>query len=153
MKGKSVPKVVKILAVLFLLTQLADIRFLVSPQGGANEAFADSVSCPHVSLAPGRSFNVPARQVATVSNDEATLNLDQTVLTNTTVLTITPVGPDDLPALDPGMTNVTKGPRCGYRLQPHPAHFAGAMQVSVPYSRSFIPPGLTDQDVKTFYFD
>src|SRR5205814_2318507 len=101
----------------------------------------------------GRSFSVPGRQIRTVSHDEASLLLGSDVLTATTVITITPLHPEDTPALDQGMTNVTKGPRCGYRFEPHPAHFGGTIQVSIPYSKALIPPGLSDQDVKTFYFD
>ncbi|MET0493764.1 MAG: SpvB/TcaC N-terminal domain-containing protein [Actinoplanes sp.] len=59
---------------------------------------------------------------------------------------------DDLPVLDTGMTNVTDGPRRGYRFLPHTT-FAGDLEVSLPYDPALIPPGLTDQDVRVFFFD
>jgi RHS repeat-associated protein len=152
MKRHSLNKVTKCITLVLLLAQLA-VGPLNLSSGGASVAHADNLTCNSGPIAAGRSFNVPARQSTTVSNDDASLAIDQNVLTATTVLTITPMRPEDVPALDQGMTNVTKGPRCGYRFGPHPAHFAAAMQVSIPYNRSLIPPGLTEQDIKTFYFD
>lgn len=156
MKRKSVTKITRCLSILLLLAQLVTagpLNLLQDAPDGARLVFADNLSCNSGPIAAGRSFNVSARQATTVSNDDATLVIDQNVLTATTVLTITPMHLEDLPALDQGMTNVTKGPRCGYRFGPHPARFAAAMQVSIPYNRSLIPPGLTEQDIKTFYFD
>src|SRR2546425_11604227 len=51
------------------------------------------------------------------------------------------------------MVNVTRGPRRGYRLQPHGMKFRNAIQVSVPYNKQLIPPGMTEDDIRTFYFD
>ena len=51
------------------------------------------------------------------------------------------------------MTNVTRGPRQGYRFQPHKMEFNDNVAVTVPYNKTLIPPGLTEQDIKTFYFD
>ncbi len=66
---------------------------------------------------------------------------------------ITPLAEGDLPPLDPGMTNVTKGPHRGYRFTPHPYKFKKPVTVTIPYAKSFIPPGLSERDVKTYYFD
>jgi hypothetical protein len=51
------------------------------------------------------------------------------------------------------MTNVTKGPRRGYRFLPHGAKFLKNVAVTLPYDKALIPPGHTEDDVKTFYFD
>jgi hypothetical protein len=152
MKRRSIHKTVQLLSALSMLV-IATLQPLGFPQGGVREAFADGSSCTSGTVAPGRSFSVPHGQAATVSNDDATLVLGPDVLTATTVLTITPLRSADLPALHQGMTNVTNGPRCGYRFQPHPARFAAKMQVSIPYSRGLIPQGLTEHDIKSFYFD
>jgi len=58
----------------------------------------------------------------------------------------------DLPELDSGMTNVTAGPRRGYRFLPHTT-FAGDLEVSLPYDPALIPPGQTSRDVRVFFFD
>jgi hypothetical protein len=51
------------------------------------------------------------------------------------------------------MTNVTKGPRRGYRFEPHGTRFAKPLRVTVPYDPSLLPDGMTEDDVLTFYFD
>ena len=66
---------------------------------------------------------------------------------------ITPLGAEGVPALDQGMTNVTRGPRKGYRFTPHGSKFAKAILVTLPYDRSLIPVGHREDDIHTFYFD
>src|SRR5262249_25628424 len=39
------------------------------------------------------------------------------------------------------------------RFTPHPMKFASKVKVTLPYSQAAIPPGMTEQDIKTFYFD
>src|SRR5829696_8911630 len=156
MKRKSILKVVNIFAMLSLLVQLVALHPLGAPQGSGRAAHAAALpqpQCVDTNIPPGRSFTAPGRQILTLTHDEAELRLGADVLTATTVITITPLHSADLPPLDQGMTNVTKGPRCGYRFEPHPARFGGMIRVSIPYNRALIPPGLTEQDIKTFYFD
>jgi len=80
------------------------------------------------------------------------LEIQTDTLATPTVISIASLCQEDLPALDQGMTNVTKGPRQGYRFLPH-MQFRGKLKVSLPYDKTLIPPGLTEQDIKTFYFD
>jgi RHS repeat-associated protein len=104
-------------------------------------------------LAGSLSATVSNKGKKTLSHDESTLVFDPgTVATDTTV-TITPLAEENVPALDVGMTNVTKGPRRGYRYLPHGAKFLKNIAVALPYDRALIPPGHTEDDVKTFYFD
>ncbi len=58
----------------------------------------------------------------------------------------------DLPALDPGMVNVT-GKHKGYRFLPHGMKFDKKVKVKLPYKKSLIPNGFKDQDVQTYFFD
>jgi len=104
-------------------------------------------------LAAGLSSLVTNKAKKTVANDGTTLVFDAgTVATDTTV-TINPLAETDVPALDVGMVNVTKGPRRGYRYLPHGSKFLKPVAMAMPYDKALIPPGHTEDDVKTFYFD
>ncbi len=87
-----------------------------------------------------------------VSHDGASVSVGGTAVSSTTSITATSLCADQLPPLDQGMTNVTKGPRRGYRFLPHMT-FGAAMAIKLPYDPSLIPAGLGDQDVATYYYD
>ena len=104
-------------------------------------------------LANSLSGTVSAKTKKTLSNDESTLVFPAGSVATDTIVTIAPLAEENVPALDVGMTNVTKGPRRGYRYLPHGAKFLQNVSVAMPYDRGLIPPGHTEDDVKTFYFD
>ncbi|HJQ97752.1 MAG TPA: SpvB/TcaC N-terminal domain-containing protein, partial [Candidatus Polarisedimenticolaceae bacterium] len=104
-------------------------------------------------LLGSRSFSVQPGQAKKIRHDEAGLDLEAGSVEHAKDLKITPLRDEDLPALDTGMTNVTKGPRRGYRFEPHGSRFAKQLRVSLPYDTSLLPEGMTESDVKTFYFD
>ncbi|GJM65027.1 SpvB/TcaC N-terminal domain-containing protein [Persicobacter diffluens] len=58
----------------------------------------------------------------------------------------------DIPALDPGMINVTALSEA-YRFLPHGAHFEEAADIQLAYDEKLIPEGYTLEDIKTYYFD
>jgi RHS repeat-associated protein len=58
----------------------------------------------------------------------------------------------ELPALETGMTNVTAS-RGGFRMGPHGLRFRQPVRLTLPYDPALIPPGLTEDDVQTFFFD
>ena len=89
---------------------------------------------------------------ANLKVDEAELEIDPDATDDVTKIKIKPIH-DDLPALDPGMTNVTKGPRKGYRFTPHGHKFKKNIKVTLPYDKAKIPAGHTRNDIKTYYFD
>ncbi|MEN3304441.1 MAG: hypothetical protein V7603_643 [Micromonosporaceae bacterium] len=66
---------------------------------------------------------------------------------------ITPLDAPDVPKLDAGMTNVTQGPRQGWRFTPHPFSFLRPVEVSLPYDPALVGPAFDPQDVYTFFFD
>ena len=89
----------------------------------------------------------------TISHDESKLVVDSGTVSADTTITITPLAEESVPALDVGMVNVTKGPRRGYRFLPHGAKFLKNVNVTLPYDRALIPPGHTEDDVRTYFFD
>ncbi len=51
------------------------------------------------------------------------------------------------------MTNVTAGPLGGYRLLPRHMRFGSPIALHLPYDERLLPPGLSSQGIRTFYFD
>ncbi|MFL6650857.1 MAG: SpvB/TcaC N-terminal domain-containing protein, partial [Sulfurifustaceae bacterium] len=98
----------------------------------------------------GTFFN---KKKSSVTVDEAKLAADAGTVATDTTITVTPLDDSNTPALDVGMMNVTKGPRRGYRFLPHGAKFLKNVTVTLPYDKALIPPGHTEDDIKTFYFD
>lgn len=88
-----------------------------------------------------------------IEYDEASLELTEGAIDRPVEIKITSLKHDDLPALDPGMTNVTRGPRRGYRFTPHGTKFKKKIKITVPYDENLIPSGMTVADVKTYFFD
>lgn len=58
-----------------------------------------------------------------------------------------------LPALEPGMVNVTSPRGHGFEFLPHGQHFGRAIEVSLPFDPTLIPDGMSPDDVHTYYFD
>ncbi|MBW3544938.1 MAG: hypothetical protein KY428_04930, partial [Bacteroidetes bacterium] len=73
-------------------------------------------------------------------------------LKQASLLSITSLRAIDLPALDPGMVNVTRYHE-GYRFLPHGTQFEKDVKLRLAYDESKIPDGYTAQDIKTYYFD
>jgi len=112
-----------------------------------------AVESTAANLLPTYNLAVPAGQARKMTYDAGTLDMPAGATTYDTTIGITPLSDLDLPKLDAGMTNVTKGPRRGYRFTPHPMKFVNKVKVTLPYSQGLIPAGQTEQDIKTFYFD
>ncbi|MFZ3090664.1 MAG: SpvB/TcaC N-terminal domain-containing protein [Nitrospirota bacterium] len=104
-------------------------------------------------LLPAYNISIPPGQAKKINYDAAGLDIGADALSAETTISIQPIGEDDLPKLDTGMTNVTKGPRRGYRFLPLHMKFNSKIKVTLPYNKALIPPGHTEQDIKTFYFD
>src|SRR5262245_20583499 len=100
-----------------------------------------------------RQFQVSPGQARQLLYDESRLELGANALSSPATITMSALDDGKLAMLDQGMTNVTRGPRRGYRFLPHNQRFAESVRVSIPYDPGRIPPGLTEQDVYTFYFD
>lgn len=83
---------------------------------------------------------------------KARLDVTADALAGKVKLTLRGLRPDDLPALDAGMTNVTPG-KGGFRMGPHGLRFKKPVELTLPYDAALIPQGMTVADVQTFYFD
>ena len=104
-------------------------------------------------LAGSLATAVTAKTKKTINHDESKLVIDSGTVATDTTITIQPLAEVDVPALDLGMVNVTKGPRRGYRYLPHGARFLKNVNVTLPYDKALIPPGHTEDDVRTYFFD
>lgn len=125
----------------------------------AANAGSSASSTPGSSAVPGANSVIPVG--VTVENDdtiilehdEGILELKASAKDPKVRLSISSLKQDDLPPLDPGMVNVTKGPRAGYRFLPHGTIFKKNVKVKIPYDGNKIPLGFTADDVKTYYYD
>lgn len=117
-----------------------------NPQTGTTNPNAASPANP-------TSVKVPPGQRRKIEHDEAILEFDEDALDAAITLNLDSLDDTGLPPLDPGMVNVTKGPRKGYRFLPHGMKFQKNIQVTLPYDKTQIPVGYTDTDVQTYYYD
>lgn len=88
----------------------------------------------------------------TVDHEDASLAIEEDTFEPDTQLQLRALRADDLPALAPGMVNVTKGPHKGYRFLPH-GQFKRHLKVNIPYDKAKLPKGTQEKDINTYYFD
>jgi len=101
--------------------------------------------------AKGRPVN-PGEKAA-IQNAGAEVWLDGDEISKATKFGINTLASTDLAAIDAAMTNVTGGGQSGYRFTPTPMTFNKQVLVVIPYNPSFLPDGMTAQDIKTYYYD
>jgi RHS repeat-associated protein len=92
------------------------------------------------------------RAAVSLRHDGAALEVGKDAVDRTTTLEARSLCQSGMAPLDQGMTNVTAGPRRGYRFLPG-GKFRQNMRISLPYDPDLIPAGLSDDDVRTFYYD
>ncbi len=83
----------------------------------------------------------------------AVLELGADALAKKTRILMQPLRDVDMPALDPGMINVTKGNFKGFRFLPHGQRFKKAVKVRLPFDKAKLPSGMTEADIRTYYLD
>lgn len=88
----------------------------------------------------------------TIKHDGVKLDLSGQEVDREIAIGVQPLSAKDLPPLDSGMTNVTLGPRKGYRLTPTPMRFKKKFSLRLPYDEKLIPEGMTEKDVRTYYY-
>lgn len=93
------------------------------------------------------------RQTRTISHAGATLKVPPAAVSLPVGIGITPLQAQQLPRLDPGMTNVTGKQRGGYQFTPHPMQFIQSIEVSLPYDPALLGDEFGPQDVYTYYYD
>ena len=106
---------------------------------------------PLLNVLSGSSKTFVKGQKMILSIGAASIEVDKTALLENKTLSITPLRSIDLPALDPLMANLTNGR--GYRFLPHGEHFADGAVVKLGYNKELLPPGYTEEDIRTFFFD
>ncbi|MFC4476477.1 RHS repeat-associated core domain-containing protein [Flavobacterium chungangensis] len=106
---------------------------------------------PLLKVLAGESKRFIKGQKNILSVGAASLEVSESALLENKTLSITPLRSLDLPALDPTMTNLTNGR--GYRFLPHGEHFADGAVVKLGYNKELLPPGYTEEDIRTFFFD
>jgi RHS repeat-associated protein len=102
----------------------------------------------------GKSAELEARpgESRSLGLGRARLDVPKDAVTKKMALSMRALSRAELPALDAGMTNVT-APEAGFRMGPHGARFAKPLRLTLPYDPARIPPGMTPDDVRTYYFD
>lgn len=88
-----------------------------------------------------------------VTHDGATLVIGNAALNGDFDLETQSLEARELPRLDPGLTNVTRGPRSGYRMLPHGMKFKKDISITLPFDPTQVPAGSGPEDVRTYFFD
>jgi len=98
--------------------------------------------------------NVAPGQVKKIAVDEVELEISTDAVDVETFLGIKSLDEtnEDMPSLDPGMVNVTKGKK-GFRFLPHGMKFKKKVKVKMPYNKQRLPAWKTEEDIRTYYFD
>jgi RHS repeat-associated protein len=133
-----------------VLSRLALVAVLLFTTLGMAPAAAGVASS--LSPVPTQSWTVPPGQAKKLSYDGATLDINNKALDKTTTISIGSLSDLHVADLDQGMANLTRGPRKGYRFLPHMG-FKSQIKVVMPYDRSQLPEGMTEEEIRAYYFD
>ncbi|MBO9201949.1 MULTISPECIES: SpvB/TcaC N-terminal domain-containing protein [Niastella] len=91
------------------------------------------------------------KQAGLLTAGNATIVIPKGAMKEAALVSVTALRAVDLPAMDMGMVNVTRG--AGFRFLPHGTRFAKGAQLSLDYDDTKIPEGYTEKDIRTYYFD
>ena len=122
------------------------------PAAPAPGAGAAQPACAPANLPPSSSVTVPATSETKLSHDEAQVTFKAGAVKSPRTVVASSLCGSGLAPMDQAMTNVTDGPRRGYRLLPHQT-FIESVTITLPYDPALIPLGLTELDVYTYYWD
>ena len=109
----------------------------------------------HFALTNGISHTqklILQNQAAALSVAGAAITIPKGALVSTATVSVTTLRFVDIPALDAGMINVTRG-AAGYRFLPHGTLFSKEARLALDYEAGKIPDGYTARDIRTYYFD
>ena len=93
-----------------------------------------------------------AWQPAKITYAGVTLDIPAGALEHDARITVRPLAGADVAPMDALMDNVTPERR-GYRFGPHGLRFKKPVRLTLPYARPLLPPGTTEADVLTFFYD
>jgi RHS repeat-associated protein len=115
--------------------------------------------------APGQSSTVTVRTsvrpaVASATDvtsvrvgTDAGVDIPGGAVSGTVQVTVKHLAAGDVPALDPGLVNVTAPDAHGFEFLPHGQKFLRPVDVLLPFDPALLPPGYVSDDVQTYYFD
>src|SRR5262249_51716242 len=103
-------------------------------------------------VAPPAFTLVTAGAPASLSHDGAEVKVPAGALANSGLLSIRPLAAREVPRMNPGLINATRGPRSGYRMEPS-GHFGGQVAITLPYDRKLLPEGMPERALKIFWYD
>lgn len=86
-----------------------------------------------------------------VAHEDSKLLLGPDAVAAPVTISVTALAENELHELAPGMENVTKGPRRGYKFTPHPFKFDRKVELTLPYDAAAV--GTATDDLYTFYYD
>jgi RHS repeat-associated protein len=90
-------------------------------------------------------------QTNIIALDGVTLHAPATALQQSATFSITQLRAVDIPAMDPGLVNVTTS-NAGFRFLPH-GTFLDHLKLRIPFDPEKIPDGYTATDIRTYFFD
>jgi RHS repeat-associated protein len=82
----------------------------------------------------------------------ASIHIPECALDEDTEIHIIALRDMDLAQLPVGMVNVTANHK-GFRFLPHGLEFLCDVEIRLPYDKSLIPQGYTEEDIRTFFYD
>jgi RHS repeat-associated protein len=143
----------------FTALVLAVSLFTVANSGAESPVLGSPVTgltpesiCDPSTLPPPIEMVAYPNELTLIQQDASTVEVVPAAVDEPTLITAESLCSSELPPLDGGMTNVTEGPRDGYRFLPHMT-FDSNLHITVPYDASLIPAGLSEQDVQMYYYD
>ena len=118
---------------------------------GAGTLYVSQEDNTGSAVAPPAESNATTESFLTLPEAGSPLVAPPAMLATSAMTELTPV---QLPPLDAGMVNVTRGfdgngQTAGYRVNPRPGEFA----IAVPYDPSLLPQGFTEDDIQTYVYD
>jgi len=113
---------------------------------------APQPTCDPKTVAAAKSTAVQPKTATRITFDGATLVFPPGAVKTETTISATALCDSAMSKMDTAMTNVTAGPRRGYRFLPHQS-FINDITVTLPYDPALIPLGLTELDVYTYFYD
>src|SRR5688572_16275020 len=84
----------------------------------------------------GQGIGDKPETTQSISHDDLVLGIANAALDGELNLVIQPLASKQLAGLDGGMSNVTKGPRSGYRMLPHGTKFKQEIRITLPYDKA-----------------
>ncbi|KGO87064.1 hypothetical protein Q765_07580 [Flavobacterium rivuli WB 3.3-2 = DSM 21788] len=87
-----------------------------------------------------------------LQTEGASLVLNDSALVTDKTLSVTKLRGIDIPPMESGMINVTKG-ASAYRFLPDGTQFNAPVTIGIAYDTLLLPTGYTPKDIKTYFFD